>query len=503
MTRILFLFPNTSNDGVVSNAITILSASAKRVGCHVSYFETSFYHKKATAAQDRTISGEFKPIENNVQKRELKPYESIFSDFNQTLNDFQPDIIAVSANSLEYSLFLEIAEKADFTLHKPFIIVGGVHAIFSPEEVLQSKYVNAICIGEGEDVFEEFIIRYQKNKDITDIGNMWIKRNGEIYKNNIMDLIPEDRLWLYERDYSFYDREEYYLKPFEGKLHKKALVELSRGCPYSCNYCVNTALKQIYKGKGSFLRFKPMDKLKEELMGRVKEGFNLIQFLDENFLNITLDKLEEFCTWYKENISLPMIIQARAESINEDKIKLLHDIGVHIEMSCGVETGSKKILNEICNRYTSKEQTIKAFGLMKKYGIYPRAYVMIGFPNETRADVFETIDLIRKINPYLSIMSTFYPFVGVPLRQYCIDNGFISGKEEAKTFTEESILKNQSMSPQEIFNIRRVYNLYVTLPRKYFSSIEYCEKSFDEIKFKRLVDLSWEIRKNWPNYELD
>jgi hypothetical protein len=76
-------------------------------------------------------------------------------------------------------------------------------------------------------------------------------------------------------------------------------------------------------------------------------------------------------------------------------------------------------------------------------------------------------------------MSIFYPFVGTPLREFCIKNGFITGKEKTTNFTDPSILKNQPMSPKEVYNIRRVYSLYSRLPEEYFPKIELCEQDFD------------------------
>lgn len=500
--KLLFLFPNTSNDGVVSNAITILSAIAKKHLCEVDYFETSFYKKTATAAQDRTNAGEFKPVSNEGFTVTIKPYEDMFSDFHKKVETFRPDLLIVSANSLEFELFKELMNKIRFS-YKPYIMVGGIHATFSPDEVINHEMVDALTIGEGEESFEEFVTQFGKSDDYKTIRNMWFKEDGIIYKNELRELISEDRLWSYERDYSFYEDDIYFMKPFEGKLYKKAIIEFSRGCPYSCSYCVNSALKNMYKGKGKFIRYKKVEALKEEMLELKKQGFNLIHFLDENFLNISIEDLKLFCEWYKEYIKLPIILQARPESFTEDKIAALASMGVEIEMSCGVETGSEKILNEVCNRFTKKEQTRLAFELMEKYGIRSRAYVMIGFPNETRDNVFETINFVRELKPYLSIMSIFYPFVGVPLRNFCIENGYITGNEPARTFTDGSILKNQPMSSEEIVSLRRMYSMYITLPRAYFSEIEKCEKNYDIEVHQALIKKSWEIRDNWPNYTLD
>jgi len=127
---------------------------------------------------------------------------------------------------------------------------------------------------------------------------------------------------------------------------------------------------------------------------------------------------------------------------------------------------------------------------------------MIGFPTETREEVFETIELVRSLDLDVSIMSIFFPFKGTPLRDYCIERGYITGDEPARSFTDGPILKNQPMSPKEIMNLRRCYALYTKLPREYFPQIELCEYDYENHQdlFRELVRLvndnyykAWEI----------
>jgi hypothetical protein len=125
---------------------------------------------------------------------------------------------------------------------------------------------------------------------------------------------------------------------------------------------------------------------------------------------------------------------------------------------------------------------------------------MIGFPTETREEAFMTINLIRSLDIDNSIMSIFFPFHGVPLRDYCIANGYISGDEPARSFTETSILQHQPMTPDEIYNIRRTYGLYTKLPDSYYPDIEKCEKDYDNNVnlFSSLVNLvHTKYYKNW------
>ena len=498
--RVLLLFPNTSNEGVISLAVGILSGIAKDRGFDVEYFETSFYKKSSSAGEEREQSGEFKPIDREGIF-ELLPYERLQEDFNEILANYKPDILAVTANSLEYEFFCELIEGVQFTKSKPFIVVGGCHATIAPDEVIKNPYVDALCIGEGEKAWEEFLDRFKTGQDITNISNFWVKTSLSIKKNPLRPLVSEEELWKTNIDFSYFD-ERHFMKPFDGKVYRRGLIELSRGCPYNCSYCVNSAYKEIHKGLGKWFRLRPFDNFKEGVKSLVQLiDCDMLQLQDECFFTNSYEVIEKFCKWYGKEIKLPLLLQTRPETITDDKVKLVADMGVLVQISCGVESGSERILREICNRRTTLEQIRNAFEIIRKYNLRSNAYTMIGFPTETREDVFKTISLIREIKPDVSIMSVFFPFKGVPLRKFCIKEGYITGNEKARTFTDESILKNQPMSVEEIKNLRRTYSLYTSLPEEYFPKIELCEKDYEEYKdiFNELVSLSWKLRQRDRN----
>jgi hypothetical protein len=196
---------------------------------------------------------------------------------------------------------------------------------------------------------------------------------------------------------------------------------------------------------------------------------------------------------------------ARPETVTEAKVKLLADMQVPIHFSLVFESGSQIVLTDICNRKTTVEELKTAGNILRKFNVRITGFTMIGFPTETREEAFMTIDLMRTLDMDNSVMSIFYPFKGLPLRDLCLERGYITGDEEAREFTAGSILKNQPMSAQEIFNIRRCYSLYTKLPIEYFPDIEKCEKDYENNKelFAKLVGLvlgkyyrSWDLGKN-------
>lgn len=472
-------------------AVAILSSIAKEIGCHVKYFETSFYEKPLSASEEREGTGEFKPV-HRAHSVDLLPRHQMRTDFYEILADYKPDILAVTANSLEYDLFSELVGGADISKANPFIILGGVHATIASEDAIQNPHINALCVGEGEQVWEEFLIKFKNGEDITTINNLWVKTPSGVTKNPLRRLVSSEDLWKTPLDFSFFD-ERHFMKPFDGKFYRRGQIELSRGCPYRCNYCVNSTFQALYGGLGKFFRVRSLDSVRAAVKDLISLGCEMLQLQDECFFSIKDNTLKEFCDWYGKEVGLPLLLQTRPESVTDEKVKVVADMGVLVQISCGVESGNERILRDICNRQTTVEQTANAFAIIRKYKLRSNAYTMIGFPTETRQEVFETIELIRQLNPDVSVMSTFFPFWGVPLRKLCLEKGYISGTEKARTFSAESILKNQAMSGIEIMNLRRTFRLYTKLPREYYPKIELCEKEpqSHESLFAELVSLSW------------
>ena len=170
-------------------------------------------------------------------------------------------------------------------------------------EVIKNSFVDALCRGEGEKAWEEILVRFIANRDISTIKNLWIKTESGIKKNPIGPLIKEDKLWERPLDYSFFGK-RHFTAPFDGKMYHRGQIESSRGCPFSCTYCANTAFKKVYKGLGKFVRVRPFDNLVKAIKKQVEMGSEMIQFQDECFLNIPYDYLKEFCKWYGGEIKL-------------------------------------------------------------------------------------------------------------------------------------------------------------------------------------------------------
>ena len=185
-------------------------------------------------------------------------------DLAKVVKDFKPDVVAGSVMTGGQTEFLKIINelKQDNNF---LTLMGGTHPTFHPQAIEEG--MDIIAQGECEEAIAEFANNYDQGKEYTKIQNLWVKKEGKIYKNEIRNLNENlDTL-------PFPDREVAY----EHKIWRDEPIRhfiACRGCAYKCSYCFNSAIDKIYGGKGKWVRWRSVDNLITEIK-------NVITKLDE------------------------------------------------------------------------------------------------------------------------------------------------------------------------------------------------------------------------------
>lgn len=471
--RILFVYPNSMSEGFIQLNIAILSAVLKEAGHTTSLFDTTFFEtsiKTERVMKEKAL--EFKKVKN-FDKFVLKRKKvDIKEEFRKKLREFKPDLIAVSCVSSEFNFLLSfLGVKKEFDVPT---IVGGAHATVAPEEAIAPDCIDIICIGEGERALLELCEKMEKRKDITKIKNLWVKKNGKIYKNNLGYLI-EDLDSLPYPDWSIFN-EKHLLKPFWGKIYRFGYFIFNRGCPFNCSFCINSHLHQLYRGKGRFHREKSINNIINEIKYfKSKYNINFIQFTDETFLTLDDEKFEEFAKAYRREIKLPFYMMTRPETITERKARALKETGCCKLVGIGVESGNEKIRKIVCNKSFSNKQLLKAAKILHSNGIGITSYNMIGLPNETREQIFDTIRINKKIKSKPCIVYFFYPFKGTPLRELCEKEKYMKEDNKEARPTVDTILEMPQIKKEELRGLKRIFPLYLRTPEFLWPIIRICE----------------------------
>lgn len=497
--KVLIIFPNATNWTAISTAVPILSGIAVSRNWEIDYFDTYVYKNEDYISSEKEKMEKAGGFKKGAQTYNYssKTYNDVVPDLQKKIDTFKPDLIAITALSNEYAFLITFFDKIKIP-NNTKTIIGGIHCTVKPDEVINTKLFDLVALGEGEETFSELLIKLENNEDISDIKGTYFynKSVDKIIKNRKRFLLPYDKLWAVKRNFSFFT-DDYFKRSFDGKENRRYEVEISRGCPFNCTYCSNTILKEFNKDLGTYVKARPISSSIEE-MKEILEKFkvDIFTFTDECFLSHKNEWLKEFLDVYKREINRPFILMTRAETITEQKMDIMMSYNIPFQVSIGVESGSDKILKEVCNRTATRDKIQKAFKILHQYKIRSNAFFIVGFPFETRSNVFETIDLCKKIKPSVASLAIFQPYPGQKLTNICIENKFIEPNVIPGVFSSDSLLNMPKpyLSTKEIKNIWRTFMLYAMLPKRYYKDIEKCEHDYhnNQKMFDDLLKLRWE-----------
>jgi len=250
---------------------------------------------------------------------------------------------------------------------------------------------------------------------------------------------------------------------------------------YKYTYCSAPGFLENFKEQGDWLRNKPMDIIFKEIKYYIEElKVEYFYFVSETFLAIPKARLDEFLNRYEE-IKIPFWFNTRAETIKERTVKRLEEVGCH-RISIGLECGNEEYRRTMLQRPVSNKQTIDACLLFKDSPIQLSANNIIGYPEETRELIFETIKLNRQVSEGVDAhsCSIFQPYRGTWLHKYCVEKGYWPKEALALDLNFEPAITYPSLTHDEIRGLHRTFPFYIKFPEEYWPTIERAEKTSEE-----------------------
>jgi anaerobic magnesium-protoporphyrin IX monomethyl ester cyclase len=316
------------------------------------------------------------------------------------------------------------------------IVWGGMHATLNPQEC--AKAVDLVCIGEGEEFAIELANHVEKKQSWKKILNGAFFKDGECIKNDIRPLIQNlDEIPPF--DFSF--ENEYHSRGAElvkvTQISNPAMPIMfngTRGCAFSCNYCSNSELKQIYQGKGKYVRKMSPSKYIETIKN-IKEKFPKAKYfnlLDEDFFAYSKENIVEFARLFKQEIGMPYEVMGSPRNLIREKLVPLINTGLW-RINMGVESGSERTKKEIYNRHMSNEEVIAASKLLGEFkSVMLNCFIIVGNPYEENSDLMQTVELFTKMRaPFFLTIYNLILFPGINLYRKAVADNIICGKADS------------------------------------------------------------------------
>ncbi|MDD5031520.1 MAG: radical SAM protein [Patescibacteria group bacterium] len=466
--KVLFINPNNYLAIGITNGIAILSTILKQKGHEVGLFDFTFIKPKEYIAPT-AVNKRYSPTPYTLDDLVANdPVQSIAEAFKEKLREFKPDLIAVSVMTQHFDKITDLFREV-----KPpcKVIVGGVHATICPEDVFANDFVDFVCVGEGSGLLPELCDCLEKGLDYSKIKNLGFRKDGEIHINELRPFANLDE--IPNLDWKLFD-ERHLFRPFMGKVYKGSFYVMSRGCPDRCTYCVNWSLREVQTKCGQYFRYQSPSTTARQLSFLKKEcGTTWFKFGDDSLMLLSESYLEELAEHLKP-LDIHFGCSIRPETVTKRKIEILKSMGC-VAATIGIESGNEEIRKNVLNRRMTNEQIENAIFLLKEGGLRVSTFNMIGLPGERRENVFETIELNKKVKADETNAYIIYPHPHTEIsRKYNIK--FRGPDGRVVPYSKASSFALSQMPPEEVEGLLRAFNLYFKLPKEMWPIVKLVEK---------------------------
>ena len=416
------------------------------------------YHVGMSNLGFQGIYGLLNRMDNVVCERAFLPEDMDFDEYVRTgtelfsLESKKPlhrfDIVAFSVSfENDYPNIARIfnlsrlpLRHSDRNPYHPLIIIGGVCTFFNPEPV--ADFFDICFIGEAEEMLAEFLDVYKSSADKSellkrslDIQGLYVpafysvsydtegKISGRHYAEGAPPIIK--RRYLEDLSTSSIATT---IVTTETEFSDMYLIELMRGCPWSCRFCV---AGQIYNPT----RRKELQAVEDEInraLSRTKR------------IGLIGPSLSDY-PYIREVLKIPgvdfSITSLRATIKSAELVSFMKG---HKSISIAPEAGTER-LRKVINKRITEEDILQTSEYLFSEGIETlRLYFMVGLPTETIEDVEGIVDLVKKIKNiapkgHITVsISTFVPKPFTPFQWHPMEK--LSDVKERLTMIKKNLI---------------------------------------------------------------
>lgn len=321
-----------------------------------------------------------KYIHSNLAVYSLRAYAKKYAQqteiaeytINQTMDDILSDIYKKRPDVLCLSCYLWnilYVEQLITEIHKVLpdlqIWLGGPEVSYNAVSVMeQYPQVTGVMCGEGEETFLELMEHWRgEGNDLCMIRGIVYREGGECIQNEVRPVMDLSKVpFVYD-----------HIEDFQNKI---IYYESSRGCPFSCSYCLSSIDK--------CLRFRDLELVKRELQFFIDHEVPQVKFVDRTF-NCKHSHSMAIWTYLKEHDKgkTNFHFEVAADLLNEDELELIASMrpGL-IQLEIGIQSTNPETITEIHRKMNFEEVKRIVKRVQEKGNVHQHLDLIAGLPYE-------------------------------------------------------------------------------------------------------------------------
>ncbi len=339
-----------------------------------------------------------KYIHSNLAVYSLRAYAEKYKQdihiaeytINQQLEDIATDLYKRKPDVLCFSCYIwnlgyveELIRELKKILPELSVWLGGPEVSYDARDVLtRLPEVTGVMLGEGEATFLELMEYYYK----TELSLADIK--GIAYRNTVGEIVQNQ--WRETIDLSTVPFVYQDMEDFRNKI---IYYESSRGCPFSCSYCLSSVDK--------CLRFRDLDLVKKELQFFIDAEVPQVKFVDRTF-NCKHKHAIEIWKYLMEHDKgiTNFHFEVAADLLNEEEISLIEHMrpGL-IQLEIGVQSTNEKTIQEIRRTMKFSDVARIVMRIQKTQNVHQHLDLIAGLPYEGMESFKKSFNDVYGLHP--------------------------------------------------------------------------------------------------------
>lgn len=345
------------------------------------------------------------------------------------------------------------------------IFCFGPHASCAPMQSMEkAPDVDGMFVGEPEDGVVQ-LASLTSLGEIDRVPSLTFRRNGEVVPHKATGVYSG----FFEMPYPAWDLVPLHLYRLPLVDRPYILVETSRGCPYSCDFCV-VPLHQGHK-----FRERDAKALVDE-MERTKRDFGIEHFyLWGDTVTLNVKTFSRFCDeLIDRQLGITWIGNSRADNlVDEAFVRRIKQSGCWI-LALGIESESDDLRRDMLKRLERDKIRI-ALQNLRRVGIKSFAFFIFGYPGETPEMLERTTQYALELDPDFVNFYPAVPYPGTELYEKCRREGLLAEEDWTRMEYSFYLLKGNGLDEQVVMSaINRAR-------RRFFFRLGYIARHFGDV----------------------
>ena len=393
-----------------------------------------------------------KYIHSNPAVYDLKAYAAAYKDsvqikeftINQPKDEIMKEIYRSGADVVCFSCYIwnislvrELIRDLKKILPDTAFWAGGPEVSFHAKNFLEDMpQVTGIMKGEGEETFLALAGYYLEGKGrLEEISGIVFRKENEIVDNGFREPVDLDRIpFIYENPENFENRIIYY--------------ESSRGCPFSCSYCLSSIDRK--------LRFRSLSLVKKELQFFLDHRVPQVKFVDRTF-NCRHEHAMEIWKYILEhdNGVTNFHFEVSADLFREDELELIGRMrpGL-IQLEIGVQSANPETL-EAVHRKTDLEKLRRNVEKIRSFhSVHQHLDLIAGLPCEDYESFRRSFDFVYSMKPDQLQLGFLKVLKGSLMEEKAREYGIT-----CKSLEPYEVLSTRWISYEEILKLKTVESM--------------------------------------------